>query len=192
MPILLATDEHGMTTVERHMNGAIVVASFAARLGLQLGCELLVPRTCLTCSTTCLVLSSSVGKYRAVSEEKKNERRWSTPALPPIPGRPRTPKNPDNFFAISFSVSLFYPMYICIYPLKYSQLQVILFLEISDTLGGTRLEEHDRGHARSVQRWGANWRDHEFLQSCQSGHLVHRVLFSSSSREEAHPQHRHS
>ena len=29
MPILLATDEHGMTTVERHMNGAIVVASFA-------------------------------------------------------------------------------------------------------------------------------------------------------------------
>ena len=29
-------------------------------------------------------------------------------------------------------------MYICIYPLKYSQLQGILFLEISDTLGGTR------------------------------------------------------
>ena len=29
MPILLATDEHRMTTVERHMNGAIVVALFA-------------------------------------------------------------------------------------------------------------------------------------------------------------------
>ena len=35
-------------------------------------------------------------------------------------------------------------------------------------------------------------RPHEFLQGYQSGHLVHRVLFSSSSWEEAHSQHHHS
>ena len=57
---------------------------------------------------------------------------------PPFQADPEHLRTRTIFFFISFSVSLFYPMYICIYPLKYSQLQGILFLEISDTLGGTR------------------------------------------------------
>ena len=68
-------------------------------------------------------------------------------------------------------------MYICIYLLKYSQLQGILFLEISDMLGRTRSEEHDRLCKKRSAMGSKFERPHEFLQSYQSGHSVHQVLF---------------